>query len=140
MRGQQDLIDERSDIYALAVVLYEAICGRVPFSADSQAATALARLHSTPPRPRQIRPTVPRALDDVIMRAIARDPSQRYPSAAEFRAALLQRDKQDSERTVAPLRAAPDAVVVDTTDLTVRQAVDALLALVRAIDTNRGSR
>jgi cytidylate kinase len=61
-------------------------------------------------------------------------------SVTEVRAALLQRDKQDSERAVAPLRVAPDAVVVDTTDLTVRQAVDALLALVRAIDTNRGSR
>jgi serine/threonine-protein kinase len=82
-------VDGRTDVYALGVVLYEAICGRPPFSADSQAATALARLHSTPARPRQIRPSVPRALDDVIMRAISRQPDDRYPTAAEFRAALL---------------------------------------------------
>ena len=49
--------------------------------------------------------------------------------------ALVLRDRQDTERAVAPLRVAPGAVVVDTTDLTVRQAVDALLLLVRAIDT-----
>lgn len=82
-------VDGRTDIYALGVVMYEAICGRPPFTADSQAATALARLHSTPPRPRQIRPSVSRGLDEVIMRAISRDPDDRYPSAAELRAALL---------------------------------------------------
>jgi serine/threonine protein kinase len=82
-------VDGRTDIYALGVVLYEALTGRPPFQGDSQAATALARLHSTPPRPRQIRPSVPRALDDVVMRAMSRQPDGRYPSAAEFRAALL---------------------------------------------------
>jgi serine/threonine protein kinase len=82
-------VDGRTDLYALGVVLYESIAGRAPFSGDSQAATALARLHSTPPRPRQIRPSVPRPLDDVIMRAMSRQPDDRYPSAPEFRAALL---------------------------------------------------
>jgi serine/threonine protein kinase len=82
-------VDGRTDVYALGVVLYESIAGRAPFVGDSQAATALARLHSTPPRPRQIRPSVPRALDDVVMRAMSREPDGRYPSAAELRAALL---------------------------------------------------
>jgi len=61
-------------------------------------------------------------------------------SVAEVRDALLNRDRQDTERAIAPLRVSPDAVLVDTTDLTVRQAVDALLALVRAIDTKKGNR
>ncbi len=61
-------------------------------------------------------------------------------SVAAVRDALLKRDKQDTERAAAPLRVAPDAVLVDTTDLTVRQAVDALLVLVRAIDTPKGNR
>ena len=56
-------------------------------------------------------------------------------SLAEVRAALERRDRQDSEREVAPLRPAADAVHIDTTDLTIRQAIDALLALVASIDT-----
>jgi serine/threonine-protein kinase len=82
-------IDGRTDIYALAVVLYEALCGRPPFAADTDAATALQRLHNEPLRPRQIKAGIPRGLEDVIMRGMARDPAARYATAEEFRAALL---------------------------------------------------
>ena len=94
-------VDGRTDVYALGVVLYESICGRVPFQSDSQAATALARLHSTPARPRQIRPSVPRALDEVIMRSIERQPLSRYQSAASLRAALLAARSDNTSRALA---------------------------------------
>ena len=58
VRGER--LDGRADLYALGVVLYEALCARPPFSGDTPAATALARLHQLPPRPRQLRATVPR--------------------------------------------------------------------------------
>ena len=82
-------VDARTDLYSLAVVLYECICGRPPFLADTDAATALARLHQTPLRPRQIKASVPKAVEEVVLRGMALRPDDRFPSAAEFRAALL---------------------------------------------------
>jgi eukaryotic-like serine/threonine-protein kinase len=82
-------IDARADVYALGVVLYEALCGRAPFQADTEAATALARLHRDPLRPRNVRAGIPKPIEDVVLRAMARDPAQRYASGGALRAALL---------------------------------------------------
>lgn len=86
---QGDHVDARSDVYALGVVLYEMLCGRPPFQADNATATALARLTTDPLRPRQVRAGIPRAVEDVVRKAMARRPEHRYPSAAALRAALL---------------------------------------------------
>ncbi len=82
-------VDGRSDVYSLGVVLYETLTGQVPFIADTPAATALARLHTVPVRPHQVRPGIPLALDDVVMKALAREPDHRFASSAELEAALL---------------------------------------------------
>lgn len=82
-------VDGRTDVYALGVVLYEALCGRPPFVADTDTATALARLHQAPLRPRQLRADVSRPIEDVVLRALARHPADRFATAAEMRASLL---------------------------------------------------
>jgi tRNA A-37 threonylcarbamoyl transferase component Bud32 len=82
-------VDGRTDLYSLGIVLYEMLCGRVPFEGDSSSATALARLHQDPMRPRQVRPGIPRALEAITMRLLARNPDDRYPTSADVRAELL---------------------------------------------------
>jgi eukaryotic-like serine/threonine-protein kinase len=82
-------VDGRTDLYGLGVVLYEMLCGRVPFEGDSSSSTALARLHSDPQRPRLVRPGIPRELEAITMRLLARSPDDRYATAGEARAALL---------------------------------------------------
>ena len=101
-------VDGRTDLYALGVVLYEALCGRVPFQADTDTAIALARLHRAPLRPRQIRAEIPRNIEEVVMRAMARHPADRFVDAAQMRAALL--DCVSGQRPV--LRVTTDDTVV----------------------------
>jgi eukaryotic-like serine/threonine-protein kinase len=77
-----------SDLYSIGVMLYEALAGRVPFEADSAVAIAMMQVSHTPQRPSSINPKVSPALDAVVMRALEKDPGQRFQSAEAFIAAL----------------------------------------------------
>src|SRR5918996_805782 len=77
-----------SDIYSVGVMLYEALTGRVPFDAETPVAVALKQVSEQPRPPSELNPQVPPALDAVVLRALAKDPANRFQSAEEFIRAL----------------------------------------------------
>jgi len=87
--------DHRADVYALGAVLHEALTGQPPFPTSNPFALINSHQHAPPPRPSAMRPDLPPALDEVVGRALAKQPQHRYASVAEFataaRAALAPR-------------------------------------------------
>ena len=79
--------DHRSDVYALGCVLHEMLTGRKPFTAEGIWAWGTAHRHAPPPRPSAVDPALPPGLDDVVARALAKDPDARFRSAGELAAA-----------------------------------------------------
>jgi eukaryotic-like serine/threonine-protein kinase len=77
-----------SDLYSIGIILYEALTGRPPFEGDSAVAVALKQVSEQPAPPSRANPAVPPALDAVVLRALAKNPVNRFENADEFLAAL----------------------------------------------------
>jgi serine/threonine protein kinase/ketosteroid isomerase-like protein len=105
--------DVRSDIYTLAVILYEMLARRAPFEAPSATALALKHVREPAPDIRLLRPDLPTALAELVMQSLAKSPSARPQTAAEFAtrlAAFTQPTATPSEQTSVDAQAAPEIV------------------------------
>lgn len=81
-------VDARSDIYSFGITLYEMLAGRKPFQADTAYSVLNAHLNEAPVPPQQINPQLPAGLNEIVMRAIAKAPADRFQSADDFRNAI----------------------------------------------------
>lgn len=87
-QARVERVDERADVYALGVILYEALCGAPPYASDSDEVTLFRIMNEAPCAPRKHVPDIPRALSELIERTLAKDPAARPASAAELGEAL----------------------------------------------------
>ena len=103
IRAAADL-DHRTDVYAMGIVLYELLTGRVPFGGDSAFEIQRAQVHDPPPPLRQVKPELPEGLEPLLQRALDKEPTARYSGCGEFAQAIeaFERGETPSVPIAAP--------------------------------------
>jgi serine/threonine-protein kinase len=89
-QARGEAVDARSDVYAAGCVLFELLCGHPPFVGDSPVSVAYQHVREDPRAPSELNPEVGPDVDAVVLKALAKNPANRYQSAAEMRADLLR--------------------------------------------------
>ncbi|HEY7208597.1 MAG TPA: Stk1 family PASTA domain-containing Ser/Thr kinase [Gaiellaceae bacterium] len=117
-------VDQRSDIYSLGIVLHELLTGGVPFTGETPVEIAMKHISETPEPPSERRSDVPHDLDLVVIRALAKDPADRYQSAEEMDADLQRvlrgvAISRETEESATQIMAAPTTVMSAATTATV---------------------
>ena len=92
-QARGEMANEQSDLYSTGIVFYEMLTGKVPFDGETSVSIALKHINETPVSMLTLNPSIPKALDEVVMRAIAKDPNRRYQTAEEMAADLVESTK-----------------------------------------------
>ncbi|GAA1249685.1 Stk1 family PASTA domain-containing Ser/Thr kinase [Pseudonocardia aurantiaca] len=89
-QARGEAVDARSDVYAAGCVLFELLTGEPPFTGDTPVAVAYQHVREEPRRPSELNPSIPASLDAVVLKALSKNPLNRYQSAAEMRSDLVR--------------------------------------------------
>ena len=89
-QARGEAVDARSDVYATGCVLYELLCGAPPFTGDSPVAIAYQHVREAPQPPSETKPGLPKEMDAIVLKALNKNPLNRYQTAAEMRSDLVR--------------------------------------------------
>jgi eukaryotic-like serine/threonine-protein kinase len=124
-QARGEAVDARSDVYSTGCLLYELLTGKPPFQGDSPVAVAYQHVRENAPSPSSVNPAIPPALDSIVMKALAKNPLNRYQSAAEMR--------EDLQRALANRPVQAEAVLTDADRTQFIQASNAVPPVQRPV-------